>query len=152
MQRYCTRLIQLCLPLLLPVLGACKHMSLDTRPVPLDRSESLTPSGIHIRELYLGEGRHAAVGDTVVMDYTAWLLDGTRIDSSLDRGVPIDVLLGSAPIEGWNEGLIGVMPQGRRRLEIPARLAYGHEGLGDLIPPDADLRFEVHVLEVRPGG
>jgi|688.fasta_scaffold00396_38 FKBP-type peptidyl-prolyl cis-trans isomerase len=134
------------------LLGGCKHISLDTRPVGLQRSESLTPSGVHVRELFLGEGRSARQGDLVVMDYTVWLLDGTRVDSTLDRGVPIEVRIGSAPIEGWNEGLMGVMPDGRRQLLIPARLAYGSEGFGDLVPPDADLRFEVHVLEVRPQG
>jgi FKBP-type peptidyl-prolyl cis-trans isomerase len=129
--------------------GACKHASLDPRPLDLERGDTLSPAGVHIRELYLGYGQRAHAGDTLVIDYTAWLLDGTRVDSSLDRGVPIEFELGAAPIAGWNEGLQGVMPQGRRRLEIPARLAYGDEGFADLVPPGADLRFEVHVLEVR---
>jgi FKBP-type peptidyl-prolyl cis-trans isomerase len=132
------------------LLGACRHASLDPRPLDLEREDRLTPGGVHIRELYLGQGLSARAGDLLVIDYTAWLLDGTRVDSSLDRGVPIEFELGAAPIAGWNEGLLGVMPQGRRRLEIPARLAYGDEGFGDLVPPGADLRFEVHVLDVRP--
>jgi FKBP-type peptidyl-prolyl cis-trans isomerase len=129
--------------------ASCKHFRLDSKPLAVDRQESRTGSGIHIRELYLGEGRAAQVGDTVVMDYTAWLVDGTRVDSTLDRGVPIEVVVGSAAIAGWNEGLLGVRPHGRRRLEIPAWLAYGSQGYADIVPPDADLTFEVHVLEVR---
>ncbi|MFM7283007.1 MAG: FKBP-type peptidyl-prolyl cis-trans isomerase, partial [Planctomycetia bacterium] len=68
------------------VLGACRHASLDPRPLDLEREDRLTHGGVHIRELYLGQGLSARAGDLLVIDYTAWLLDGTRVDSSLDRG------------------------------------------------------------------
>jgi FKBP-type peptidyl-prolyl cis-trans isomerase len=80
--------------------------------------------------------------------YTGWLADGTRFDTSADRG-PFEFVLGTgAVIPGWEEGLVGMRTGGRRRLVIPPALAYGRDGYG-VIPPYATLVFETHMVEVR---
>lgn len=134
------------------VLGCsgCKHMSFDTYPAEVARPESDTAGGVHWHDLFLGEGPAAGLGDLVVFDYTIWLVDGTRVDSTLDRGVPLESALGSLPLEGLNQGLVGMRPGGRRRLHIPSELAYGSKGVPDLVPPDSALDCETHMLEVRP--
>ena len=137
--------------LVLVLFGAgCKHLSLERRPLEVQHPESVSSGGVRWQDLYLGEGPAAQTGDTVVFDYTIWLGDGARVDSTFDRGVPLEVQLGKAPFEGLNQGLVGVRPGGRRRMRIPPELAYGSAGVPDLIPPDALLDCEVHMLEVRP--
>lgn len=134
------------------VLGAasCQHFSLERLPSAVDRNESVTPGGVRCRDLFVGDGPVASAGDTLLVDYTIWLVDGARVDSTLDRGVPLEIVLGAAPLEGLDQGLAGMRPGGRRRLHVPSALAYGSKGVEDMIPPDAALEIEVHVLEVRP--
>jgi FKBP-type peptidyl-prolyl cis-trans isomerase len=126
----------------------CAQIGLQPRPVEVEHRKVATTSGLDYEELALGSGMAAAPGSSVTFDYTVWLADGTRVDSTLDRGVPITVTLGSAPLRAFDEGLAGMQPEGRRRLIVPPELAYGAEGVPDLVPPDATLVFEVHVLEV----
>ena len=64
--------------------------------------------------------------------------------------MPISFTIGSAPIKGLDEGLIGMLPKGHRRLLIPAELAYGEEGVEGLFPPNADLVFEVTLVKLKP--
>ena len=128
----------------------CKHITLDRVPLEVEHGENVSTGGVRWRELYLGDGPSAQLGDVVVFDYTIWLLDGTRVDSTLDRGVPLESALGQVPVEGLNQGLVGMRPGGRRRLSIPPELAYGSKGYLDLIPPDSPLDCEVHLVEVRP--
>lgn len=130
--------------------SSCRHFSLQRRPLEVARMETVTPGGVRCTDLFLGEGPSAQLGDTLVFDYTLWLADGTRVDSTLDRGVPLEVVLGAASLEGWNQGLVGLRAGGRRRLAVPPELGYGARGVEDLIPPDARLDFEIHALEVRP--
>ncbi len=129
---------------------SCKHITLERVPLRVDRPESTSSGGVHWHDLYLGEGPAAELGDVVVFDYTIWLVDGTRVDSTLDRGVPQESVLGHVPIEGLNQGLVGMRPGGRRRLTIPPELAYGSSGVPDVVPPDSTLDCEVHLVEVRP--
>lgn len=135
---------------LLLACSSCKHITLDEVPLEVEHPESVSPGGVRWRELYLGEGPSAQLGDVVVFDYTIWLIDGTRVHSTLDHGVPLETALGHVPVEGFNQGLVGMRPGGRRRLTIPPELAYGSKGWSDLIPPDAALDCEVHLIEVRP--
>jgi peptidylprolyl isomerase len=87
----------------------------------------------------------------VTFEYTVWLEDGTRVDATSDRGVAITVTLGQAPLKAWDEGLVGIQPQGRRRLLVPSDLAYGSKGVPGMVPPNAVLVIEVLALEVaRP--
>ena len=129
-------------------LASCAHMTLEPKPVDLHRGEVMTTSGLRYEDLFLGQGPAACPGDDVTFEYTVWLEDGTRVDSTYDRGVAITVKLGSAPLKAWDEGLLAIHPQGRRRLVVPPALAYGSKGVPDLIPPDATLVVEVLVLQV----
>jgi peptidylprolyl isomerase len=130
--------------------AGCKHLSLERQPLEVQHQESVSPGGVRWQDLFVGEGPAAQTGDTVVFDYTIWLGDGTRVDSTLDRGVPLETTLGKLQVEGLNQGLVGMRPGGRRRLRIPPELAYGSAGVPDLIPPNELLDCEVHLVEVRP--
>ena len=129
---------------------SCRHISFDTHPMEVERPESVTEGGVRWHDLFLGDGPAAQLGDLVVFDYTLWLVDGTRVDSTLDRGVPLESILGSLPLEGLNRGIVGMRPEGRRRLHIPPELAYGAAGIAELVPPDSTLDCEVHLVELRP--
>ena len=105
---------------------------------------------LEIEELEAGTGAEAVPGDTVSVHYTGWLEDGTKFDSSLDRGEPIEFPLGVGyVIPGWDQGLVGMKEGGRRRLTIPSHLAYGANGAGGVIPPFATLVFEVNLVRVQ---
>jgi FKBP-type peptidyl-prolyl cis-trans isomerase len=130
--------------------SSCKHFSFDSHPLEVEHLESVTQGGVHWHDLFLGEGPAATPGDVVVFDYTLWLVDGTRVDSTLDRGVPLEAVLGGLPLAGLNEGLVGMRPGGRRKLRIPPELAYGHVGVPELVPPNSELECEVHLVEAHP--
>jgi len=99
----------------------------------------------------VGSGDEAQVGQNVRVHYTGWLTDGTKFDSSVDRGQPFDFPLGGgAVIRGWDDGVAGMRVGGKRKLVIPPDLAYGERGAGGVIPPNATLTFEVEL--VRIGG
>lgn len=108
-------------------------------------------------DVAVGQGRPAASGDEVAVHYTGWLYDqnapdkrGAQFDSSHDRGAPFAFELGAGRvIRGWDEGVTGMQPGGRRELHIPAWLGYGANGAGKVIPPGASLVFEVELLEIR---
>lgn len=107
-------------------------------------------SGLQYVELEVGEGDSPGLGDTVVVHYTGWLEDGTKFDSSLDRGEPFEFQIGmGGVIRGWDVGISTMKVGGKRKLIIPPELAYGSEGRGDVIPPNATLTFEVELLDVR---
>jgi peptidylprolyl isomerase len=110
-----------------------------------------TDSGLQYQDLKEGKGDAVKKGDTVEVHYTGWLAkDGKKFDSSHDRKKTFEVKnVGSAKvIQGWNEGLIGIKEGGKRKLIIPAKLAYGSKGAGDVIPPDADIVFDIEVIKV----
>ncbi|MEE2776802.1 MAG: FKBP-type peptidyl-prolyl cis-trans isomerase [Acidobacteriota bacterium] len=103
-------------------------------------------NGLGWVELELGTGEEAKKGSTVTVHYTGWLVDGTKFDSSRDRGQTFSFLLdGGQVIRGWDLGVAGMKVGGRRKLIIPAKLGYGKRGTGDNIPPNADLVFEVEL-------
>jgi FKBP-type peptidyl-prolyl cis-trans isomerase FkpA len=109
-----------------------------------------TPSGLKYEELVEGTGTEARPGDSVEVHYTGWLTDGTKFDSSLDRGSPFGFSLGAGRvIKGWDEGVAGMKVGGKRKLTIPPQLGYGARGAGGVIPPNAELVFEVELLKVR---
>jgi FKBP-type peptidyl-prolyl cis-trans isomerase FkpA len=108
-----------------------------------------TPSGLTIEDTVIGQGAAAAAGRGVVVHYAGWLADGTQFDSSKEKQDPFEFTLGKKEvIPGWEEGLRGMKVGGTRRLTIPPQLAYGAEGAGDTIPPNATLTFEVELLAV----
>jgi FKBP-type peptidyl-prolyl cis-trans isomerase len=102
---------------------------------------------LKIEELAPGKGEPAVRGQQVSVHYTGWLQDGTKFDSSHDRGAPFNFKLGAGQvILGWDDGVAGMMPGGKRRLTIPPDLAYGRRGVRGVIPPNATLVFEVELL------
>jgi len=109
-----------------------------------------TPSGLAYIDLVIGTGAVLRSGDTASIHYTLWLEDGTKIDSSRDRDVPLEFPVGEGRvIAGVDEGLLGVRVGGQRRLIIPPELGYGDRGAGDIIPPNAQLTFEAELLAVQ---
>jgi FKBP-type peptidyl-prolyl cis-trans isomerase FkpA len=110
-----------------------------------------TASGLQFEDTIVGTGPEAQPGRNVTVHYTGWLYvndeQGDKFDSSKDRGEPFIFPLGSGMvIKGWDEGVQGMKEGGQRTLIIPANLGYGARGAGDVIPPNATLKFEVELL------
>jgi FKBP-type peptidyl-prolyl cis-trans isomerase len=104
---------------------------------------------LKIEELVQGSGDEAVAGKKVSVHYTGTLTDGSKFDSSLDRGRPFDFPLGGGRvIKGWDQGVAGMKVGGKRRLTIPPDLAYGERGFPPVIPPNSTLVFEIELLAV----
>ncbi len=124
--------------------------SVDTGPPPVADEPTFGESGLGIIDTVEGTGETPETGKLVVVHYTGWLSeDGTKFDSSLDRGTPFEFVLGLGQvIAGWDEGLATMKVGGKRRLIIPSELAYGEQGRQG-IPPNAELTFDIELLEIR---
>jgi peptidylprolyl isomerase len=125
-------------------------MSETSGPPPVTGDTTTTASGLQLIAIEDGSGAMAQQGQTVQVHYTGYLTDGTKFDSSVDRGEPFEFPLGMGRvIRGWDEAL-GLMRVGdKRRLIIPPELGYGDRGAGSVIPPGATLVFDVELLGVR---
>ena len=105
---------------------------------------------VEIEILKEGEGELSEKGDTLVVHYVGTLEDGKQFDSSVDRGVPFEFTLGrNSVIQGWEEGMLGMKVNEKRRLTIPYELGYGEAGYYPIIPAKATLIFEVELLEIK---
>lgn len=114
-----------------------------------DGNSTITASGLEYIEIVAGDGPSPVPGDIVSVHYTGTLEDGTKFDSSVDRGEPIQFTLGQGEvIAGWDEGIALMQQGGKARLIIPSELGYGPNGSGP-IPADATLIFDVELLEVK---
>ena len=103
-----------------------------------------------IEEITVGTGEEARAGHQVSVHYTGWLTNGTKFDSSVDRGRPFGFSLGKGQvIAGWDQGVAGMKVGGKRKLTIPPELGYGARGAGGVIPPNATLVFDVELLGVK---
>lgn len=122
---------------------------LDTfHKLPEDRFRK-TSSGLMVTTVKEGNGKPIVTGDKIKVRYTGWLMDGTKFDSSQDRGKPFEFTLGAGRvIKGWEEGLSGMKPGERRQLIIPSSLAYGNRKMGE-IPPGSILVFNVEAVSVQ---
>ena len=119
-------------------------------PANASNAPRTTTSGLIIETLATGSGPAAKSGDKVSVHYTGWLTNGTKFDSSRDRNEPFKFHLGAGQvIPGWDEGVAGMQSGGKRRLTVPAHLAYGPRGAGGVIPPNAVLIFEVELLAIQ---
>ncbi len=108
--------------------------------------------GLQIEIVEAGEenGKVAQDGDTVSVHYTGWLTNGTKFDSSVDRGDMFSFKLGAGQvIQGWDKGVVGMKVGEKRKLTIAPELAYGAAGAGGVIPPNATLIFEVALLAIQ---
>jgi cyclophilin family peptidyl-prolyl cis-trans isomerase len=110
------------------------------------------PTELVVTDLIEGTGEPANKGDSITVNYVGVRSeDGTEFDNSYDRGEPYTITLGEGGvIEGWDEGLIGAKAGGRRQLDIPASLAYGDQGAGDVIEPGDALSFVIDVVSITP--
>lgn len=115
-----------------------------------EEKPTVTSSGLQYLDLVKGSGREAHVGETAYVHYTGWLKDGTKFDSSVDRGQPFSFRLGAGRvIKGWDEGVVGMNIGSKRKLIIPPHLGYGASGVRGVIPQNATLIFEVELLDLR---
>ena len=104
---------------------------------------------LQVEELLVGEGKAVVKGALITAHYSGFLEDGSKFDSSHDRGKPFQCVIGTGRvIKGWDQGLMGMRVGGRRRLFVPAHLAYGERQVGALIKPHSNLVFEIELLEV----
>jgi peptidylprolyl isomerase len=140
------------------VLGLLLSFAITTEASPAKENikmaqaaqEVTTPTGLKYTDEVVGNGPSPRNGQTVVVHYTGWLTNGTKFDSSLDRGQPFTFPLGQGQvIKGWDEGVASMKVGGKRKLVIPPDLGYGNRGAGGVIPPNATLVFEVQLLGVQ---
>lgn len=104
---------------------------------------------VKTEDLIEGTGKAAERGALITAHYRGWLEDGTEFDSSYKRGEPFQIVLSNnRVIQGWILGLKGMKTGGKRKLWVPAALAYGERQIGTMIPPNSNLIFEIELLEV----
>lgn len=124
-------------------------MSETGGPPPVTGDTTTTASGLQLIAIEDGGGAMAQQGQVVRVHYTGYLTDGTKFDSSVDRGEPFTFPLGRGRvIRGWDEGLALMRVGDKRRLIIPPELGYGDRGAGGVIPPGATLVFDVEFLGI----
>ena len=123
----------------------------DRQKPEIDFPEHDAPTDLVIEDIIVGDGAEAKAGDTVSTHYVGVAFStGEEFDASWNRGAPLDFKVGiGQAIQGWDQGLLGMKVGGRRRLEIPAHMAYGDRGAGSAIAPGESLIFVVDLLGVR---
>ena len=132
-------------------LSSCKKEKEAKTVASTGPSNSAAAAQLIVEEVKVGSGDVAVKGKMVSVHYTGRLTDGTKFDSSLDRGQPIQFALGTGRvIKGWDQGIDGMKVGGKRKLTIPPHLAYGERGTpGGPIPPNATLVFDVELTAVQ---
>lgn len=117
----------------------------------IDAAQELTTaSGLKVEILKQGSGPKAKAGQDVTVHYTGTLANGTKFDSSRDRGRPFSFNLGAGQvIKGWDEGIALLTVGSHAKLTIPASIGYGSAGAGGVIPPNATLIFDVELLDAK---
>ena len=137
-----------------PKAAAPESAPAETPPAAVENGPAAAAAvtKLEITDTKKGKGAKVKAGDTVTVHYSGYLMDGTKFDSSLDRGQPFDFVVGQGlVIKGWDEGLVGMQVGGKRVLIIPSDMGYGPAGTPDgTIPPDAPLKFEIELLGITP--
>ncbi|AKM82885.1 MAG: peptidyl-prolyl isomerase, FKBP-type peptidyl-prolyl cis-trans isomerase FkpA [Candidatus Woesebacteria bacterium GW2011_GWF1_31_35] len=127
-----------------------KNYKVPVAETPVVVQNDEVQNELKIEDLVVGTGVEAVSGKSVTVHYTGTLTDGTKFDSSKDRGEPFTFNLGAGEvIKGWDQGVVGMKVGGKRKLTIPSELGYGTQGAGGVIPPNATLIFEVELLGVK---
>ena len=141
--------------------GSSKNSTVNKEDIPstanqadrinqLEGNMKLTGTGLKYKDMVVGDGESPKVGDKVVVHYTGTLENGTKFDSSVDRGKPFEFSIGVGQvIKGWDEGVMSMRVGGKRQLVIPSNLGYGERGAGKVIPPNATLIFDVELIEIK---
>lgn len=118
--------------------------------IPTTMEKQVTHSGLGYIDEVVGTGAQPQTGNKVTVHYTGYLTDGKKFDSSVDRNQPFTFVIGYGQvIKGWDEGVATMKVGGKRKLIIPSQLGYGTRGAGGVIPPNAELIFDVELLEVK---
>ncbi|WP_372873659.1 FKBP-type peptidyl-prolyl cis-trans isomerase [Pseudomonas sp.] len=105
---------------------------------------------LKIEDIRVGEGKAVVKGALITTQYDGFLENGTKFDSSYDRGKPFQCVIGTGRvIKGWDIGMMGMRVGGKRKLFVPAHLGYGATEFGPHIKPNSNLIFEIELLEVR---
>jgi FKBP-type peptidyl-prolyl cis-trans isomerase len=134
--------------LLIPILIVAQKNQPAPGPTPVQGKLTEARAGVYYSDLVVGTGTVAERGKRVTVHYTGWLTDGTKFDSSVGRR-PFTFELGAGDvIRGWDVGVEGMRVGGKRQLQIPFTMAYGPSGRPPVIPPYAELIFEVELLDV----
>lgn len=131
-----------------PTAAPSKTTAATTGPITLT-NPTVTASGLKYEDVVVGTGASPKTGQRVTVHYTGTLVNGTKFDSSRDRGTPFTFVIGTGGvIKGWDEGVATMKVGGKRNLYIPAALGYGSRANGP-IPANSDLIFEVELLAVQ---
>ncbi len=113
------------------------------------KTQPTIAENVKIEDLQKGTGPEVKNGDTILIHYNGTLSDGTKFDSSYDRGEPYETKIGVGDvIQGWDRGVVGMQVGGKRKLTIPPSLGYGAQAMG-AIPPNSILIFEVELVEIK---
>jgi FKBP-type peptidyl-prolyl cis-trans isomerase len=119
-------------------------------PTKVTGEPTKTASGLEYWDIKVGTGAVAQTGQHVKVDYTGWLTNGKKFDSSVGTGQPYELMLGAGQvIKGWDEGIVGMKVGGKRQLRIPPDLAYGEKGFSTVIPPNSTLIFDVRLVDAK---
>ena len=130
--------------------GTAETAPQAVQPAAVNAQTVKTASGLAYQDVMAGTGAVPVSGKQVKVHYTGWLENGTRFDSSVDRNDPFVFVIGAGQvIPGWDEGVSSMKVGGKRRLIVPSKLAYGEQGAGGVIPPNATLIFDVELLDVE---
>ncbi len=125
-------------------------MPATSTPTKVTGAPIKTASGLEYWDIKVGTGAVAQSGQHVKVDYTGWLTNGKKFDSSVGTGKPFEFQLGAGQvIKGWDEGVAGMKVGGKRQLRVPPDLAYGAAGYPGVIPANSTLIFDVQLLDVK---